>query len=92
MDEHARRMLNRFVVAVENFRAGTFSLMDVSRCAGQTAATIDNASAPFPSLLKSAEGDLEFAYFATELEEHGAELERIVLPIVAALNAQPEAL
>lgn len=86
MDDHASRMLKRFVDSVEQFREGRLSLLDLSRCAGQTAATIDNASAPLPSLLKRAEADLEFAYFATECEEHRAEAERLVLPILTALG------
>ena len=80
-------MMQRFVDAVAEYGEGRITLLDLSRCAGQTAATIDNASAPLPSLLASAESDLEYTYFAVELEEHATEVERIVHPILAKLDA-----
>lgn len=85
VDEHARRMMQRLLDAIDDFRDGQSNLLDLSRQAGQTAATLDNASAPLPKLLLEAESDLEYAYFATEAEEHGKEAARILAPILAAV-------
>lgn len=86
MDEHAQRITRHFLGAIDRFRAGEATLLDLSRNAGQTAASLDNASAPLPKLLLRAESDLEYAYFATESEEHASEAERILAPILIAIE------
>jgi DNA-binding IclR family transcriptional regulator len=85
VDDHARRMMQTFLDAVDDYRGRRSSLLDLSRCAGQTAATIDNASAPLPMLLERAESDLEYVHFAVPSEDRAVEVERIVRPILAAL-------
>jgi hypothetical protein len=80
-------MMRRFVAAVERFRNGEDSLLELSAAAAHAAITIDNASAPLPDLLQAASSDLEYAYFATERDQHASEAERILLPILELLDA-----
>lgn len=83
VDDHAHRIWQGFLDAVEDFRAGQLSLLDLSRRAGQTASALDTASVPLPRLLESAGSDLEYAYFTTESERHVDEAGRILTPILA---------
>lgn len=78
--------MQRFLDAIDDFRSGQSTLLDLSSAAGQTAATLDNASAPLPKMLGQAEGELEYAYFTRESEEHLVEADRILAPILDAVN------
>lgn len=71
-------MASRFLGAVADYGKGRISLLDLSRRARQVADTLGNASAPLPELLKSAESDLEYTFFATESAEHPDRAGRIV--------------
>lgn len=86
MDDHARRMIQRLLDALREFEYGQTTLLDLSRQAGQAAATVDNASSPLLDLLRRAESDFEYAYFTSELELHHAQAARILAPILAMLD------
>lgn len=86
MDDHARQMVQRFLDSVEAFRDGRISMLDLSRHAQQVAATIDNASAPIPAMLLAVEGELEYAHFASEEADRDVEAERIIAPLLAAID------
>ena len=85
MDEHARRIAQTFVDAVEGFRAGRISLLELSATASQAAASIDNANAPLRIVLEGAASDLEYAHFTTRSEGQAKEAERILRPAFAAI-------
>lgn len=85
MDEHARRVAQTFVDAVEGFRGGRISLLQLSATASRAAASIDNANAPLRGLLEGAAGDLEYAHFTIQSEEQASEAERILRPVLAAI-------
>jgi hypothetical protein len=54
----------------------------------QAADALDHGNAQLLQLLESVWGTLEYAYFATEYEEHPAEARRITEPILAAVNTE----
>jgi hypothetical protein len=54
--------------------------------AEQTATTLDNAHADLVRLLRAADGDLEYAQYALEDEEHAEVGRRVFRPILAALD------
>jgi hypothetical protein len=68
------------------FQAGDATLLDLSRVAAQVAMTLDNAQAQLLALLRQADGDLEYGYYATESEDHGALADRVFGPILAYMD------
>jgi hypothetical protein len=83
MDEHARRILEGFLSAVDDFNNGRTSLLDLSSSARSAASALDNASAPLPKLLDEASTELEYAYFTSESKDHDVAFRRILAPILA---------
>lgn len=86
VDAHVERVTRALRAAWTHFQAGRASLLDLSRLSEQAATAIDNATAPLPQLLARAAGDLEYAYFAHEQEEHAPEAHRILEPVLALLD------
>ena len=85
VDDHARRMVQGFLVAIDEFKSGQRTLLDLSATARSTADTLDNASAPLPRLLEEASNDMEYAYFASESKEHVEAARRALAPFLAHL-------
>ena len=85
VDEHAQRMVKRFLDAVDEYRNGRISLVDLSRQARQVADTLDNASAPIPQLLEHVESELEYTYYASQSTEHLDRAEQILRPVLAEI-------
>jgi hypothetical protein len=69
------------------FQRGDASLLDLARRAEQAEQALDNATAPLPQLLHAAASDLEYAYHASEREDHAAAAARIVAPVLTAIDA-----
>lgn len=86
MDEHAARVTQPLREVYSDFRSGEATLLDLSRVAGQVAMTLDNAHADLLVLLRQADSDLEYGYYATEREEHAGLAERVYGPILALLD------
>ncbi len=80
-------MTERLRTVYAEFQAGDATLLDLSRVASQVAMTLDNAQAELLALLRQADGDLEYGYYATEREDHPALAERVYGPILALVNS-----
>jgi hypothetical protein len=87
MDEHVRRVTRPLLDAWNLFEAGddSFTLLDLSRLAAQAAEALDNSVHGIPIVLDRAAGDLEYAYYTNEGEEHLREARRILQPVVESL-------
>ncbi|MBX3284785.1 MAG: hypothetical protein KF703_05535, partial [Actinobacteria bacterium] len=77
----------RFLASLEAFRDGRLSILDLSAAAGSVASTLDNSSAPLPALFEDADSQLELAHFTSDQADHANEAERIVAPLLAAIDA-----
>lgn len=86
MDDHAARVTQPLREVYSDFRSGEATLLDLSRVASQVAVTLDNAHADLLVLLRQADSDLEYGYYASEREEHAALAERVYGPILALLE------
>ena len=85
VDEHAHRVTQPVRDTWDDFQAGHASLLDLSRTAEQAAAALDHSNAELLRALGSACGDLEYAYYTNEREEHLAVGHRIMRPVLAAM-------
>jgi hypothetical protein len=72
--------------AWSDFMVGNATLLDLSRLAEQAYSALDNASAPLPLLLHRAAGDLEYAHFTVEREDHQQAAQDIMAPVLAAFD------
>jgi hypothetical protein len=86
VDGHARRVCQPLLDAWSDFVVGKANLLDLSRLAEQAYSALDNASAPLLLLLHRAAGDLEYAYFAVEREDHQQTAQDIIAPVLAAFD------
>jgi hypothetical protein len=87
VDEHAYRVTHPLRDTWANSKAGQATLLDLSRTTEQ-AATLDHANADLLGVLRSAWGDLEYAYFTHEREEHLAVGTQIMRPVLAAMDEE----
>lgn len=69
-----------------DFQAGSGTLLDLARLAGQAASALDNASAPLAVMLAEAAADLEYAHYADEAEDHLPAGRRILGPVLSRMN------
>ncbi|MFN8156934.1 MAG: hypothetical protein U0R68_05935 [Candidatus Nanopelagicales bacterium] len=83
--EHLARVTSPLLAAWDEFQHGHASLLDLARRAEQAETALDNASAPLPQLLHAAASDLEYAFYASESEDHPEEAARIMAPVLAAI-------
>ncbi len=81
MDEHAQRVCAPLLASWDAFEQGEATLLDLSRLVEQASEALDNASAPLPQRLREAAADLEYAYHASEREDHLSEGKRILGPV-----------
>jgi hypothetical protein len=88
VDEYAERMTQPLRAVYAEFQAGNATLLDLSRVAAQVAISLDNAHAELLALLKAADGDLEYGYYATEREDHSATAARVFGPILDQLERE----
>lgn len=86
MDDYTARVTNPLRTVYADFQAGDATLLDLSRVASQVAMTLDNAHAELLALLRRADGDLEYGYYATEREDHHALAESVYGPILALMK------
>jgi hypothetical protein len=86
VDDHAKRVCQPLIDAWDDFGRGHASVLDLSRLAQQASDALDNSSAPLPQLLAKAASDLEFAYFATEPNNHDEEARRILSTAFSAMD------
>jgi len=88
VDNHALRVTQPLRDAWTLFLAGEASLLDLSRLAEQAANALDHSNAELLEALRPAVGDLEYCYYARESDEHRAEAERIMGPILDRLGSR----
>jgi hypothetical protein len=74
------------MAAWAEFEAGSATLLDLARLAEQASKALDNASAPLPAMLAEAAGDLEYAYYDQEREEHLPAGRRILGPALSRMD------
>jgi len=87
VDEYTARVTERLRTVYAEFETGDATLLDLSRVASQVAMTLDNAQPELLTLLRQADSDLEYGYYATEREDHAALAERVYGPILALVNS-----
>jgi hypothetical protein len=85
-DEHAQRVCEPLKRGWADFETGRATLLDLARLAEQVADALDNASAPLPQLLAAAAGDLEYAYYTNERDEHVPVGRSILDPVLALME------
>ena len=85
MDEHTRRVCEPLKRGWAEFQNDAAGLLDLARRAEQAADALDNESAPLSTLLRTAASDLEYAYYATEREEHAHAGQRIMRPVLTEM-------
>jgi hypothetical protein len=86
MDEHARRVCAPLLASWDAFQQGQATLLDLSRLAEQASDALDNSNAPLPAALREAAADLEYAYHASEREEHASAGRRLLGPLLAEMS------
>ncbi len=88
VDEHAQRVTQPLRDTWADFQAGRSTLLDLSRTAEQAAAALDHTNADLLGVLESAWGDLEYAYYTHEREEHLAVGTWMMRPILDAMDEE----
>ena len=88
VDEHTARVTQPLRGVYAEFQAGAANLLDLSRVTAQVAMTLDNAQSELLVLLRQADGDLEYGYYATEREAHAALAGRVFGRILAHMDGE----